>query len=147
MVVKKNQPTLHGQLKDLPWRRTPVGARQHDHGHGREEHRTLTGMPWVSLAWSGVMTEDDEPCRDMAALAAPQDGRIILAGARDKLAQIDRRSAPAGSVTIGLPAFASAAPPGPWTPSASGRHNQNGHYATVPDPAGYPYRLQPDIPS
>jgi hypothetical protein len=41
MVVKKNQPTLHAQLKDLPWRRIPAGARQHDRGHGREEHRTL----------------------------------------------------------------------------------------------------------
>jgi integrase len=32
--------------------------------------------------------------------------KISLAGARDKLAQIDRRSAPAGPVTIGMPASA-----------------------------------------
>ena len=36
--------------------------------------------------------------------------KISLAGARDKLTQIDRRSAPAGPVTIGMHAFASAAP-------------------------------------
>jgi hypothetical protein len=36
--------------------------------------------------------------------------KISLAGARDKLAQIDRRSPPAGPVTIGMPASASAVP-------------------------------------
>ena len=41
LVVKKNQPTLHAQLKNLPWRQIPAAARQHDRGHGREEHRTL----------------------------------------------------------------------------------------------------------
>jgi hypothetical protein len=32
--------------------------------------------------------------------------KISLAGAQDRLAEIDRRSAPAGPVTIGMPAFA-----------------------------------------
>ena len=41
LVVKKNQPGLYAQVKNLPWRRIPVAARQHDRGHGREEHRTL----------------------------------------------------------------------------------------------------------
>ncbi len=36
--------------------------------------------------------------------------KISLTGARDKPAQIDRRSAPAGPVTIGMPAFTSAVP-------------------------------------
>ena len=36
--------------------------------------------------------------------------KISLAGARDKLAQIDRRSHPAGSVNIGMPAFAARVP-------------------------------------
>jgi hypothetical protein len=39
-------------------------------------------MPWFSLAWSGVMTEDDEPFRDLAALAVPQDGRMVATGDR-----------------------------------------------------------------
>jgi site-specific recombinase XerD len=39
-------------------------------------------MPWFSLAWSGVMTGDDEPFRDLAALAVPQDGRMVATGDR-----------------------------------------------------------------
>jgi predicted transposase YbfD/YdcC len=41
LVVKKNQPGLYAQVKNLPWRRIPVASRQHDRGHGRQEHRTL----------------------------------------------------------------------------------------------------------
>jgi predicted transposase YbfD/YdcC len=41
LIVKKNQPSLYAQLKNLPWRNIPASARQHDRGHGREEHRTL----------------------------------------------------------------------------------------------------------
>src|SRR5436305_10528456 len=40
-IVKKNQPGLYAQVKNLPWRQIPAGARQRDRGHGREEHRTL----------------------------------------------------------------------------------------------------------
>ena len=36
--------------------------------------------------------------------------KISLAGARDKLAQIDRRSHPAGPISIGMPAFAARVP-------------------------------------
>lgn len=41
LVVSKNQPGLHAQIKNLSWRRIPVAARQHNRGHGRQEHRTL----------------------------------------------------------------------------------------------------------
>ena len=41
LVVKKNQPGLHAQLRKLPWRNIPVIDSQRDRGHGREEHRTL----------------------------------------------------------------------------------------------------------
>jgi predicted transposase YbfD/YdcC len=41
LVVKKNQPGLYAQLKSLPWRNIPAGARQRDRVHGREEYRTL----------------------------------------------------------------------------------------------------------
>jgi len=41
LVVKKNQPSLYAQVKNLPWRHIPAAARQHDRGHGREEYRTL----------------------------------------------------------------------------------------------------------
>jgi predicted transposase YbfD/YdcC len=41
LVVKKNQPSLYAQVKNLPWRNIPAGDRQHDRGHGRHEQRTL----------------------------------------------------------------------------------------------------------
>ena len=41
LVVKRNQPALHAQLKNLPWPAIPAGNRQRDRGHGREEHRSL----------------------------------------------------------------------------------------------------------
>jgi predicted transposase YbfD/YdcC len=41
LVVKANQPTLHGQLASLPWRTIPVMDRTREHGHGRIEVRTL----------------------------------------------------------------------------------------------------------
>jgi predicted transposase YbfD/YdcC len=41
LVVKANQPTLHAQLAELPWRQIPVMDRTRDHGHGRIEVRTL----------------------------------------------------------------------------------------------------------
>ena len=39
--MKKNQPTLYAQVKNLPWRNIPAGHTQRDRGHRREEHRTL----------------------------------------------------------------------------------------------------------
>ena len=44
LIVKKNQPGLHAQLKNLPWRQDPGLARQRNRGHGREEHRTLKAV-------------------------------------------------------------------------------------------------------
>jgi predicted transposase YbfD/YdcC len=40
-LVKKNQPGLYAQVKNLPWRHVPAGHTQRGRGHGREEHRTL----------------------------------------------------------------------------------------------------------
>jgi hypothetical protein len=39
--VKKNQPFLYAQLRNLPWRSVPVSDRQASRGHGRQEHRAL----------------------------------------------------------------------------------------------------------
>jgi hypothetical protein len=41
LIVKKNQPSLYAQVKNLPWRNVPTGDRQRHHGHGREEFRTI----------------------------------------------------------------------------------------------------------
>jgi predicted transposase YbfD/YdcC len=41
LVVKANQPTLHQQLRRLPWPEVPVADRTRDRGHGRVETRRL----------------------------------------------------------------------------------------------------------
>jgi predicted transposase YbfD/YdcC len=41
LVVKANQPTLHQQLRRLPWRDIPVVDETRDRGHGRVELRRL----------------------------------------------------------------------------------------------------------
>ena len=41
LIVKANQPTLHRQLKILPWREVPVADHTRDRGHGRVETRRL----------------------------------------------------------------------------------------------------------
>ena len=46
MCVKRNQPTLHSELKSLPWHEVPVFARETDAGRGRRITRTVkAGMP------------------------------------------------------------------------------------------------------
>jgi predicted transposase YbfD/YdcC len=42
--VKGNRPTLHIQLKTLPWARIPAGHRTRDRGHGRSETRTVKAV-------------------------------------------------------------------------------------------------------
>jgi predicted transposase YbfD/YdcC len=41
LIVKANQPTLHRQLRRLPWREVPVADHTRDRGHGRVELRRL----------------------------------------------------------------------------------------------------------
>jgi predicted transposase YbfD/YdcC len=41
LIVKANQPSLHQQLKLLPWREVPVADTTRDRGHGRVEIRRL----------------------------------------------------------------------------------------------------------
>jgi predicted transposase YbfD/YdcC len=57
-IVKRNRPTLHTQLADLPWQRVPVVDAVRGRGHGRVETRTLQlcavtagiGFPHARLA-------------------------------------------------------------------------------------------------
>lgn len=44
LQAKGNQPTLHAQLKTLPWAQIPVGDRTRDCGHGRKETRTVKAV-------------------------------------------------------------------------------------------------------
>jgi len=41
LTVKNNQPSLHAQLKSLPWRQVPAAHDARERGHGRAEWRTL----------------------------------------------------------------------------------------------------------
>jgi predicted transposase YbfD/YdcC len=41
LTVKKNQPSLHRQLKQLPWRKIETGHTETHHGHGRTERRSI----------------------------------------------------------------------------------------------------------
>lgn len=66
-IVKGNQPTLHAQLRGLPWAQVPVLDRQHGKGHGRRETRTLQavsvpagiGFPHAQLAVRVLRTRTD----------------------------------------------------------------------------------------
>ncbi len=66
-IVKGNQPTLHAQLRGLPWAQVPVLDRQDDKGHGRRETRTLQvvsvtagiGFPHARLAVRVLRTRVD----------------------------------------------------------------------------------------
>jgi predicted transposase YbfD/YdcC len=44
LQAKGNQPTLHNQLKALPWARIPGGDRTRETGHGRKETRTVKAV-------------------------------------------------------------------------------------------------------
>jgi len=44
VAVKGNQPTLHAQLKTLPWAQVPVGCQTRETGHGRKETRTVKAV-------------------------------------------------------------------------------------------------------
>jgi predicted transposase YbfD/YdcC len=41
LTVKNNQPSLHAQLKNLPWQQVLAGFDSRERGHGRAEWRTL----------------------------------------------------------------------------------------------------------
>jgi hypothetical protein len=49
--VKKNQPGLYAQVKNLPWRHIPAATRQRGRGHGREEHRTVKAAVAAGLCF------------------------------------------------------------------------------------------------
>jgi predicted transposase YbfD/YdcC len=43
-VIKANQPSLLARLKALPWADVPAGHTTRDHGHGRDETRTVKAV-------------------------------------------------------------------------------------------------------
>ncbi len=56
LQAKGNQPTLHAQLKAVPWAQIPVGDRTRDRGHGRKETRTVKAVTLQTRAGSRSRT-------------------------------------------------------------------------------------------
>jgi predicted transposase YbfD/YdcC len=48
LTVKDNQPTLRKRVKALPWKDIPVLAVSREHGHGRQDTRTLKATELAS---------------------------------------------------------------------------------------------------
>lgn len=46
LTVKNNQPSLHAQVKSLPWRQVPAAFDAREKGHGRAGWRTLSSPQW-----------------------------------------------------------------------------------------------------
>jgi len=65
LIVKKNQPSLYAQIKNLPWRTIPAAQRQR--GHGREESRTIktatvaAGLAFPHAAQAVAITRRTRP--------------------------------------------------------------------------------------
>ena len=51
LTVTANQPTLHAQLRQLPWHDVPVLHRSRDRGHGRVETRSLKVVTVAGLGF------------------------------------------------------------------------------------------------
>jgi predicted transposase YbfD/YdcC len=74
LVVKANQPTLHQQLRRLPWRDIPVVDETRDRGHGRVELRrlqvaTVAGLGFPTPPRRSASFAGSGPCA--AAAGAP----------------------------------------------------------------------------
>ena len=77
MIVKQNQPKLLARIQALPWTKVPVTATDDDHGHGRDERRTLKvltaargiGFPYakqvVQITRERVLTATGETSREI----------------------------------------------------------------------------------
>jgi len=126
--VKKNQPGLYAQVKNLPWRRIPVAARQHGRGHGRQEHRHQATpaqlAAWIRGHWQ------IEALHHLRDVSYGEDASQIRTGSGPQAMATLRNLAVGILKTAGTPASPPPAgttpgnPPGPWKPSDSTRHEQ-----------------------
>jgi predicted transposase YbfD/YdcC len=74
LIVKANQPTLHQQLKALPWREVPVADHTRNRGHARVELRrlqvtTIAGLDFPTPPRRSASPAGSGPCA--AAAGAP----------------------------------------------------------------------------
>ncbi|MGW1679178.1 hypothetical protein [Saccharopolyspora sp. NPDC002376] len=56
LTAKSNQPSLHTQLKTLPWQDVPVADSVQEKAHGRVERRTVK---FVTV--SGILGQPPQP--------------------------------------------------------------------------------------
>jgi predicted transposase YbfD/YdcC len=97
LTVKNNQPSLHAQLENLPWRQVPAGFDARERGHGSAEWRTLkmtavaAGIAFPHAAQaiqirrrlkplSGTKKWSTETSYAVTSLAAHQAARAQVAG-------------------------------------------------------------------
>jgi hypothetical protein len=97
LVVKRNQPSLYAQVKNLPRRSISAGDRQRDRGHGREEHRTLQAP--LSPPGSPSPTPPRPPASPAGSgpSPAPANGGLISPAYERLLADWLHTMAPAGA--------------------------------------------------
>jgi hypothetical protein len=132
VVVKKNQPGLYARVKNLPWRRIPVAARQHVRGHGRREHRTLkaaavaAGLGFPHAAQAICLTRQVRPL-DGGRWRTVTVYTITSLDAHQAIPAQLRGTGRSGHCTTSAtsataktpPRSAPAADPGPWPPCAT----------------------------
>lgn len=75
--TKGNQPTLHAQLKALPWPEVPLGDRRRDTGHGRRETRTVKAITVHTPDGIGFPHRRDQHLSDNAMTCATKRGMVI----------------------------------------------------------------------
>jgi hypothetical protein len=124
LVVKKNQPSLYAQVKNLPWRTIPVGHRQRGRGHGRQEHRTLQAATVTGGLCFPHAAQALRVTRRIRPLSGKEKWRTFTIYAVTSLTvtQATRPSSPDGSAATGRsrPSTTSAMSPTAKTPPRPG---------------------------
>ncbi|HEX8860283.1 MAG TPA: ISAs1 family transposase [Actinomycetes bacterium] len=140
LVVKGNQPTLHQQLKALPWRAIPIADHTRNRGHGRVELRRVQVTTVAGLDFPHA-TQALRITRRVGSLHS-QRWRTVTVYAVTSLTAAQAHPARLADYLRGhwgIEAFTtSATPPSPRTPPRSvpaTPHKPWPAYATSPSPS------------
>jgi predicted transposase YbfD/YdcC len=120
LVVKPNQPTLHQQLKALPWREIPLADQTRDRGHHRVELRRLQGTTVAGLDFPTPPRPSASPAKSGPAPPPLAPSRCT----RSPTSPPPRPTPPAwptgsGATRASRRCTTSATPPSPRTPARS----------------------------
>jgi predicted transposase YbfD/YdcC len=129
LVVKPNQPTLHQQLKALPWCEVPVADHTRDRGHGRVETRRLQVTTVAGLDFPHA-TQAIRITRRVRPLAGRRWRTVVVYAVTSlTAAQASPPAWPTGSAGTAASRHCttSAIPPSPRTPARSSRAPLPGH--------------------